>query len=487
MSCSINRSDDEGDFSLGLSSSDVAYLTKQQPNREVVEDALAEGNENAVIGGTDPLGINFPSVFQEITPISSTQLNGLEATQKSSNFVQVTEPSSLDMPSVVLQEKYVVSNSVPNLTSSDDLTSVLNQMSQLKFVNGEQASTNNPLIQQIQLSGTSGQFVTADIPILTGENLVQVPLQVISGTDTEDGGHVYVLSMSVDDAPVNGDDKIKSKKDEINIENSSLSQPGTYSEVLAISPANETPLSAVVINSDLHTVIPEPQRASTPKHSADYICGLDDTIVAGHNYSKLKKVFTAQDSSKTITSDVEKGNDENNRKDTVTEDSVKDNNKEMQQTEDASKTLQKKDGVNDNLKEMQQTEDASKTLQKKDGVNDNLKEMQQTEDESKTLQRKYLGKMVDKNDAVEAKPTNDDSKYGKSTKYCKKWVSENYAPGTLAQNATFVEQDTCDSSLLNITSVSRNVPNAHFKKPEQIRKSFPPVKGKTKGKSDKKM
>ena len=75
--------------------------------------------------------------------------------------------------------------------------------------------------------------------------------------------------------------------------------------------------------------------------------------------------------------------------------------------------------------------------------------------------------------------------------YCKNWVSKNTpvvggsGNGTfldqpqLAQNDSNVQQDTCDSKLLNITSISRNVPVAksvgNFKKPKvtQVKRNLP--------------
>ena len=73
-------------------------------------------------------------------------------------------------------------------------------------------------------------------------------------------------------------------------------------------------------------------------------------------------------------------------------------------------------------------------------------------------------------DLIFGSKSSDDS----STKYCSEWVrksknSDEYS----AQNDTYIEQDTCDSNLLNnVTSVSHNCDNAKWVHPKHPNKNF---------------
>ena len=86
-----------------------------------------------------------------------------------------------------------------------------------------------------------------------------------------------------------------------------------------------------------------------------------------------------------------------------------------------------------------------------------------TQKKSVTVEKE--NKKEENSDGGVRKTKMDSKLHNKS--YCKEWVSTMESTKTLAQNATFVEQDSCDSNLLlNTTSVSRNiVKKKPFQKP----------------------
>ena len=465
----------EDDMSLGLSHSDVKYLQRHTtdvnlnevntPGSNLLDDGGygIEPNANLV---TAQLDLNS-GTLQELPPnILSDSIVKSTPEPNQNHFVQVSgESTSLGF--VTVKTGSDESAGKLEMVGSTPTCSAINQY----------VSTTTNALSQINL-GTAGSTVgeVCNVQFIGSQNVpVQIPVQVVtSPTDSS----VYMLAVTIEDPKEDG----KTKTDVI------------YEPM-------EDP-----------SIFTEPQRASTPKSPDDDVLPMDETIIAGNIASLNTDVNASKKKEAVSTSNKEEAVNVSNKEEAVSmsnkEEGVNASNKEeavsMSNKEEGVNARNKKEAVNvSNKKEAvsasnkEEAVDASASNKEKTVSESNKEEIVRVISKSKTEATSKSKQEQTKKESRRCHDFGNDTKKkqiditsaekkedGHSSRneethnktFCRNWVAQSAmdtGTGNITNlNITITENAQSDSNsdhqdskhLLDVTSVSRNVPGIHFKK-----------------------
>ena len=247
-------------MSLGLSSSDVAYLNDEYVPESLIADETSNGGQMSnIFENCAPKGPNLEGIGR-----SSDQF-----VQSGTLDIAVPKDSMLQGSEEVRTQGTQISNNSPVTNTSMTSTSeIANQVADLQLIDPDtKASIASTNIVEV-LNNLPGTSVTTtekknlnDQILYLDENnqLLQVPVEVLSKF-AQDTPQVYILSMQFDDDNSTGNEEIK----------------GTVKQTIEML-EEEDKLNEVEIKD-----LKEPQRASTPKFDENVLSNLDDTILEGN-------------------------------------------------------------------------------------------------------------------------------------------------------------------------------------------------------------
>ena len=415
-----------------MSSSDVDYLNNTE-SLQILQDATSSG---AVDLQNPSNNIDENLLFDPTCETKGNPLEGALPIENSDQFVQfISLGNTAEISKPLFHEKQSVCNPVmvnSNLSHTTNTvsstTSILNQVADMKIVDGNaktEVGTKLPmqtvvhhhdLPQLMTVQGTSGD-----------NNLLQMlPVKVLTGTTSS--SQVYVLSMTISD---------DEKNDE---ENQTKLQEQVANSILVL----DKDIQQGAANIELK----EPQRSSTPKF--DEL--LNDTIIDGHLAKEDRSIPNLE-----AAKNAEEGKEVS---------VMSDEQNPVKKTENAQlliEHLQCKNTERDHTGEHQGhtltgRKKTSSEHHGKENINMSGKKMEKItkggHHKRQLCVADILTKASSPNDVVCNVKTHNAT-------YCNDWVSNSFTPsGQIAQNdmsSETVEQDSCDSSLLNnVTSVSQS-------------------------------
>ena len=404
-------------MSIGLSSSDVDYL-KDAQTVDVVD--LNANDERDLI-------------FSTCDTSKGNTLDGMLALQNSDQFVQFTSQGTNLVDSVC--NPVTVTNYCNTTNTVTSTTNILNQVAELKIVDGQQYH------QEINSQVCHGDDVLNDqvlaipteaITALATDKKGQLKMfSVDVMTNTTNTSQMYVLSMTFDEDSVNANER-KAVQEQV------------QQSILILD-------KEARLQHDI-TAMSEPQRSSTPTFDETGLGTLNDTIIDGHISKSLLQTEPL-----------------NFQRPLILEKTT-----QMLQKEDPCKEKQlQPSGVRENKEDKEEMMNSSTAEMEQDTLDEKLlkaaelpkqKTSELNSNEKVNNEKENLPRSVQHSQNVKKQPGAAEiltSKHSSSTKYCSDWVRKNNCvSGEIAQNDTYIEQDTCDSSLLhNVTSVSKNVQN----------------------------